>query len=303
MSLLTIIQTACDELGIVRPALVAGNVDNQIRQLMALANREGQELAERPEGWQMLRKVFTFNTNGVKGFTGNVTSGAAKITGLSSTTGIQVGMTAVSTGVPIGATVLSVDSASQVTLNTPSIGSYTGASMTFGFEAYALPADLLYIIPQTAWDRSYRWQLMGPMEAQEWQVLKSGITPTGPRRRFRIMGGKIWLDPVPSDSTSLMAFEYYSNAWCQSAANASQTSFQADTDTALVPEELITLGVKWRFLRAKGLSYDEERDAYDRAVERAMSRDKTTRILPLNAQNTGNRLLNAANVPDTGFGS
>jgi hypothetical protein len=173
---------------------------------------------------------------------------------------------------------------------------------TPGQDTYTFPTDLQYLIPSTGWSRSFRWQLLGPLEAQEWQVLKSGISPTGPRTRYRIMGGSIVFDPVPSSAQSI-AFEYYSNNWCQSAAGVSQSRFQADTDVFLLPDDILLLAVKWRFLRAKGMDYGQESADYQAALQRALSRAGSARSLPLNAQSRGIGLLSNANVPDTGFGA
>jgi hypothetical protein len=173
-------------------------------------------------------------------------------------------------------------------------------TLNSGQDTYPFPTDLQYLIPDTEWSRSYRWQLLGPLEAQEWQVLKSGISPTGPRTRYRIFGGNIVFDPVPSSSQTI-AFEYYSNAFIQ-GASGTQTQFLADTDTFLLPDNLMVLSIKWRFLRAKGLDYAQEFTDYKAALERALSRAGSARRLPLNAQSRGIGLLSSANVPDTGFG-
>ena len=58
MSLLTLIQDATDRLGIVRPGSVIGSADQQVRQLLGLANQEGKELARR-HTWQSLQKEKT----------------------------------------------------------------------------------------------------------------------------------------------------------------------------------------------------------------------------------------------------
>jgi hypothetical protein len=64
-SLLQIVQTACDEVGIPRPAAVVSSMDASAQQLLALANRDGLDLALRQGsagGWQQLRKEYLFST-------------------------------------------------------------------------------------------------------------------------------------------------------------------------------------------------------------------------------------------------
>lgn len=61
-TLLQIVQAACDEMGVTRPSSVVGSNDTQVQQLVALANREGKELAAmegRDGGWPQLRKEHT----------------------------------------------------------------------------------------------------------------------------------------------------------------------------------------------------------------------------------------------------
>lgn len=57
--------------------------------------------------------------------TGTTTAGSAVITGLSSTAGLAVGMAAIGSTIPAGRTIASIDSATQVTLN-------SGTSVTAG---------------------------------------------------------------------------------------------------------------------------------------------------------------------------
>ena len=61
MSLLTMIQDATDQIGLPRPTSAIGSSDTQVRQLVALANQEGRELARRGL-WEQLTKETTFTT-------------------------------------------------------------------------------------------------------------------------------------------------------------------------------------------------------------------------------------------------
>lgn len=307
MSLLTLVQQACSEINIPQPSQLAGSTDDQAIQLLSLAIREGKEfstLANKNGGWQELYKEYTFLTQIITGQTGNTTNGSAVITNIPSTTGIIAGSWAVSgNGIPNAAQILSVDSSTQITLNIPCTLTAIGTALTIGKQAYAMPSDFSYFIEQTFWDGSYRWQLLGPLDAQEKNVLKYGISPAGPRRRFWIRGNLMYLNPFPTTANDVIAFDYYSNAWCQSSGGVAQTSWAADTDTYLLDNDCFVLGIKWRFLRAKGLDYSEEKDGYDRKVGQVMARNGGQRDLPLNAQTQRLRLLSDANIPDTGFGT
>lgn len=69
MSLLTIIANATDRVGLVRPTSVVGATDPQTRQLLALANQEGVELARRHD-WQGLTKEKTWTAAATQAQTG-----------------------------------------------------------------------------------------------------------------------------------------------------------------------------------------------------------------------------------------
>ena len=60
-SLLNIVEAVADRIGLVRPTQVIGSSDPQARQLLALSNQEGRELARR-HAWQALTFEHSFTT-------------------------------------------------------------------------------------------------------------------------------------------------------------------------------------------------------------------------------------------------
>jgi hypothetical protein len=304
---LALVQQACSEINIPQPSQVIGSTDDQAIQLLALANREGKEfsqMANKNGGWQELYKEYTFLTSIITGQTGNTTNNSAVITNIPSTSGLVAGTWAISgNGIPAAAQIKSVDSSTQITLTIPCTLTATGVTLVLGQQAYAMPSDFGYFIQSTMWDGSYRWQLLGPLDAQEKDVLRWGISPAGPRRRWWIRGNLMYINPFPTAANQVIAFDYFSNAWCQSSGGTAQTVWTADTDTYVLDPECFVLGLKWRFLRAKGLDYSEEKHTYDMTTARMMARNGGSRDLPLNSQSMQLRLLNDANVPDTGYGS
>lgn len=328
MSLLTIVQTAMGEIGFGSPSTVVGNADANVQQALALANRAGAELHRHPQAadyWPVIRKQFLFNLKGQGYYTGTMAYQSNLITNVTPVgsapplSGVSANWQTQSQYLLPDTAVVSV-SGTTVTLNqnsnvTQSQGSATDTQIAFGEEAYPVPADLSYFIPNTGWDRNFRWQLLGPLTAQEWQVIKSGISPVGPRLRYRLMQGQIYVNPAPytigqgNPISDLIEMEYCSKYWAAPAGTVApsqptQNLFALDTDISMAfPEDLITLSVKWRMLKAKGMSYLEEAQEYIDAVEAVAGRQTMPRNLPLNAQSTGIRLLSSQNVPDTGFGT
>jgi len=61
VTLLTLIQDSCDLLGLRRPSQVIGSTDDQVRQLLAIANEEGKSLLKSFQ-WQKRTRQQTFTT-------------------------------------------------------------------------------------------------------------------------------------------------------------------------------------------------------------------------------------------------
>lgn len=307
LNLLGLVGAAAGELGLKAPGSVIANVDPQAVQLLALAKREGKEFYQmggRKGGWQALRGENIFTTVSLT-TTGNTAVGSAVIMNIPDTSALAAGTWsfASGTGVAANARIVSVDSSTQITVDQVCTATGTTVSMILGQDAYSLPNDFAYFQQLTWWDRTYRWQMFGPLTAQEWQVLKSGLSPVGPRRFFRIMGNKFFIHPAPSVSGNTLVFEYFSNAWCQSLAGTAQTTWAADTDYYNFDDDAFIMGLKWRFKAAKGLDYGQEIKDYTFFCDRLIARDGGNKDLRTNVQAKDVYLLNYNNIPDTGYGS
>lgn len=315
MSLLSLCQDIAADIPIAQPATIINNSDTKARLLLACAQRAGKHVAKyKGGGWSVMGREVVFPTVAIT-ITGTAVAASAVITGIQpNTAGLSAQLFgAVGSGVPGNTYIASVDSSSQVTLTNPILSGYSGAiQITFGQWAYALPSDFRRTITDTEWDRQRRWPLIGPRSPQQWQLYKSGLIGVATfQRRWRIKPVLIagapptdyfCLDPVPTDNGSDLVFEYISNAWCASIAGATQTSWQADSDIALIEEDLISLEARWRFLARSGLAYDAERDEAEREIAKAFALDGGMPIFDM-APVYGTTLVGPYNIPDTGYGN
>ena len=92
-----------------------------------------------------------------------------------------------------------------------------------------------------------------------------------------------------------------SNAWCKSAGGVAPGAWAADSDTGILDEYLIKLGLRWRVLRRLGMSYADELDEYERALTKALAHDGGAAILDL-APAGRLALVGPWNVPESNFG-
>lgn len=298
MELLEIVQTTCSELGLTVPNAVASSTDPQITQMLALLNGEGNKLVRDYE-WEQLSKNHVFTTTATTS-TGDLTDGSTIITNIPSTSGITTDYSVSGTGLPAWAQVVSVDSATQVTIDLPATETGTTVALTFTKTAYPLPSDWLKQTPNTEWDRTNRWPLLGPKSAQEWGYLKGGIVSAGPRMRYRIMADKFQLNPTPAADVNL-SFEYISKNWVEDSTGTGKTKFTADDDTCLFDDYLMLLGLKMRWLMMKGLQYDFVLSEYMDRINKLQAQNKSAPILSMSPiQQT--ILLGVGNIPETGYG-
>lgn len=313
LSLLQMVQQACSELGLQAPLSVIGNTDQQVIQLLALANREARDTFQEGTaigGWQALRAKYRFNVQSTGVQSVSVVTGSNVVNFLTTPAiAPQVGWeVSVSNGSNAGiftngTTITAVNSSTQVVTSTNSMITQSGTTLAFGQASYPFPVDVSNLMPSTFWDRSMRWQVEGPLSPQDWQSLKSGIIVSGPRRRYRVMDGSFWLDPVPADNNTL-EYEYYSYNYAMSVTGAAQSKFLIDTDIYLLDDDVMILGIIWRFRRAKGLDYAQEQDAWQDQLDRYKARQASAKNLPLNATVLDYpQFLGVANIPDSGFGT
>ena len=129
-----------------------------------------------------------------------------------------------------------------------------------------------YIKNQTLWDRTSRLPVCGPLDSQDWQAMKA-MVQTGPRYRYRIRGGKLLVNPSPPASDSWY-FEYVSKNWILGVDGITYKQyFTLDTDTILLPEDLVLMGLRWRWKKEKNLDYAEDFNSYEAQVKNDLGRD------------------------------
>lgn len=135
-----------------------------------------------------------------------------------------------------------------------------------------------YIVNNTIWNRTLRRPVYGPTSEQDWQQ-KKAIQLNGPFNSFRIIADVINFYPNPAAGQTC-AFEYISANWVNKTVGSSPI-WTADTDTPKLFDQLIVMGLIWRWKAAKGLDYAEDFSKYERKVMDAMARDAGKSVLSM----------------------
>lgn len=121
------------------------------------------------------------------------------------------------------------------------------------------------------WNTSNDWPVTGPLNSQEWSDLTvRGVTSVP--QYWRLIGGVLHVY-APRSGDGLQ-YEYVSKNWINQAATTPATTLAGDTDTFAFPEDVMELGLVWRFKKAKQLDYAEDMRDYEIAKEHAISSDR-----------------------------
>jgi len=299
-TMLQLIQQSTGELGLVIPTYVAGNNTQDTIQQFSLLNAAGYEL-QRQYDWQAMNVEYRTTTQFVT-TTGTTTDGSTTLTDIVDTTGLDATYSIIGTGINQDTYVLTLDApgpTGQVTM-TQAANATGSTTLNFCKTKYTYPAGYDRTIDKTQWVKSSHWEMLGPQTAQQWQWLKSGFISTGPRMRFRPVGGYLQIWP-PTASAQYIGFEYISNFWVTDVAGQPKASFTADTDTSIFPDRLLVMGLKLKYFEIKGFDTTTLRRDYTMQLDIAKANDSGSLTLSLNPS-ISQTLIGWGQIPDSGYG-
>jgi hypothetical protein len=297
-TMLQLVNQVQSELNLAVTPNVAGNPSQDTQQILSLMNAAGYELTKEYD-WQALENEYRFYTQYLT-TTGTATADSYVLTGLASTTGLNANYSITGYNIAQDTYVVSVDSSTQVTISQKASGTGTG-TINFSQTIYPLPSDFETVTDRTQWDKTKHWEMLGPEDAQQWQWLKSGYISTGPRMRWRILGGKFQIWP-PMTTQEYLGFEYRSKGWAKSATGTVKNSFTNDDDTTLFDDRIMVLYTKLKYFQIKSFDTTALTQDYQRYLSIAKANDKGASNLSFAPYPT-KVLIGWANIPDTGYGS
>lgn len=123
------------------------------------------------------------------------------------------------------------------------------------------------IINGSMWNRTQARPIRGPLTAAEWQKMRAATAQVTISQYFRIRNNGILFFSNPPSGDSVF-FEYMSNRVIESSdGSTAYTDWQADTNVARIDEEVVRLGVVWRYRKSKGFDYSEDFRTYEMALQ------------------------------------
>lgn len=333
MSLLSICQNACNNVGVSAPASVFGNPDPSAIRLLQLARRAARSLAKRAN-WSALVTEYVFEAEGSSDFAlpGDFARMVDdtlwdrtrfwRMRGAMSPQQWQLYKSSIigratierrwRIRIPSGAvagaqTVFSIDPPLSTSPGGEQfVFEYVSTNWCQSVATYGL--DQLNPVSQgNGFALGDQFQIVGGTSSQIATGMVAGLTSGGNNgiAAAEVIAPGIYT--VRPSTPAGMAALTGSGTGATFAITSStmpgvgQSDWVADTDIAILDEDLLELGVIWRLQQRLGLAYAEEKDEYENEVDKAVARDGGTAILDL-APYDRLTLIGPYNVPETGFG-
>ena len=139
-------------------------------------------------------------------------------------------------------------------------------------QSSAVPSDFDHFIANSFFNRTTMRNVYGPITPQEWQAIQAQPQLNRVFLAFVERDGQFLVTPTPPAGQEI-AYEYITTDWAKSAAGSAQSMFEADTDLTYLDDKLFPLGIRWRYLKSKGLDYAEDFRTYQSERNQRMARD------------------------------
>jgi hypothetical protein len=148
--------------------------------------------------------------------------------------------------------------------------------------SYTLPADYLGYVPDTAFIDGRLDPVRLPTSATEWQAWLASNNPQGIEIRARLLAGDLQVIDPPVGS--VLRFEYYSAfPWLSPPAAGPQDAQEkplTDDDECVLDRRLMTMGIKWRWKKEKGIpDWEVDYNEYVKMGNTFRARDQGARAV------------------------
>lgn len=148
---------------------------------------------------------------------------------------------------------------------------------------YDLPADIedTKLLPNTFWNATTRFQLEGPLNLGDWQLLKNWPLISTIIQNFIILNNQVNIYPVPTSVASLN-YLYITNEIIRAEDGSEQSEWLADDDYSILNEYAIELQTSWIYLKQLGRPYDEEKLKADNYLADLVKQDGSRKVIGVN---------------------
>ena len=138
----------------------------------------------------------------------------------------------------------------------------------------AIPTDFGLFLNDTMFNRTTMRRIFGPISPEQWQQRQAFITASTIDTYFRRRDNDLLFTPDPTAGDTC-AYEYIKKYWCESSGGTEAAAWAADTDVGILDENIMALGITFRYLKKKGLgTWQQSFAEYTDEKNKALSQDK-----------------------------
>jgi hypothetical protein len=131
-------------------------------------------------------------------------------------------------------------------------------------------ADFESLIFATMWDQTLNRPVFGPVSDTMWANLQA-FPASGPIYQFKIFGNHLHIFPAPEAGDTLY-FIYQSSYPVTDSGGTPIAAIAADTDLFLIPEEVVTRCLDYRWKRQKGEPWESDYIEYSDMLAKALNK-------------------------------
>ncbi len=147
-----------------------------------------------------------------------------------------------------------------------------------GVTAYDIPEEMRRFVNMSVWNSTEQEPLLHVSNAR-FRELQSGIVVSSIEFQYSVRANQINLNPAPGATSATIVFDYFTSYFCESSGGTGQDRWAADTDVSRLDGNLMTLGVRYRYLARQGLPYEEEKAEYLAAISDLRGDDQPLSII------------------------
>lgn len=131
---------------------------------------------------------------------------------------------------------------------------------------------MLWLLPNSFFDRTATIRVKGPLTPDQWQSLKALSSTGSAYPSYRFIGTNLHIYPAVA-VTQTLAVEYKTNYCVVNVAGTAKQYFTVDTDTPLLSTTIMLLGLRYKWKKEKGMNYLPEQDLFIKAIRAIGSQD------------------------------
>lgn len=164
------------------------------------------------------------------------------------------------------------------------------------------PTNFQRAIAETFWNQSQNRKIYGPLRDEEWAIANGNAVTSANWQNVMFRNDGLHIYPVPTIADTI-TYDYIINTPVLAVDGTSyKTEFSADTDSYLLGDRILRLGIIWRYKADKGRDYAEDMRNYELALS-ALYRSQIGAARDLSITPEEAPWPPEGVVPDTGFGA